>query len=309
MNQIEVSIILPVYNSEKYIEKSVESILNQEFQNFELIIINDGSTDQSLNIIKEKFQTKKIILIDRKENKGLPYSLNEGIKISRGDYIARMDADDISLPSRLGTQYDFLEKNKNIALVGSDYLVFNDFGIIKKAQHPSNIFEIKWEIIFDTVFCHPSVFFRKDIITSIGFYKNCEAEDFDLFSRILFNFNGTNLNQVLINYREHSNNRSFTVKEKLEKSVFLTYSENYRKYKIRCSENELRKMFLFKKNKMSLLNEIYYAPYFLINSFKILLIIKKNNNKKIFEFLSLWLLKILIPTLSRIIKKILKRIV
>ena len=108
-NNILVSVILPVYNAQKYLEEAIESIINQTYTNFEFIIIDDGSGDNSLNIINKYQKQDSRILVITRENKGLVYTLNEGINQAKGKYIARMDADDISLSNRFEKQIELLE--------------------------------------------------------------------------------------------------------------------------------------------------------------------------------------------------------
>ena len=116
---------MSVYNGEKYLAEAIKSILNQTYKNFEFIIVNDGSKDNSVEIIKNYMKKdNRIVLIDR-ENKGLPYSLNEGISIAKGQYIARMDADDISLSNRFEKQIKYMEENK-IDVCGSYIKLFGD---------------------------------------------------------------------------------------------------------------------------------------------------------------------------------------
>ena len=105
-----VSVVMPVYNAQKYLNKAIDSILAQTYKDFEFIIINDGSTDNSLQIIKKYQKKDKRIIVKNKKNKGIVAALNDGIKLSRGKYLARMDADDISLPSRFEVQVNFMEK-------------------------------------------------------------------------------------------------------------------------------------------------------------------------------------------------------
>src|SRR5688500_15226048 len=117
-----ISVVMSAYNSDKYIAKAIESILNQTFKDFEFIIINDGSKDESLKIIKRYGKKdKRIVLIDNKKNLGLIKSLNKGLKIAKGKYIARMDSDDIAMPQRFKIQLDYLDKNRNIFLVGTSF--------------------------------------------------------------------------------------------------------------------------------------------------------------------------------------------
>ena len=115
----DISVLMPVFNSERYLKTAIESILNQTFQDFELIIVDDGSTDASENIIRS-FESEKIFSYKNAGNIGLIATLNRGIDLCRGKYIARMDADDVSLPTRLEKQFNFLKKNPEYALVGSN---------------------------------------------------------------------------------------------------------------------------------------------------------------------------------------------
>ena len=133
---------MPVYNAEKYLVESIESILNQSLKNFEFIIINDGSKDKSLGIIKKYAKKdKRIILLNNSRNLGLQKTLNKGLEVARGKYVARMDADDISLPKRLEIQFNYMEDHLEIFLVGSSAIVIdgngNRLGIFKKFNNSS----------------------------------------------------------------------------------------------------------------------------------------------------------------------------
>lgn len=190
---------MSVYNGEKYLDEAIESILKQTYKDFEFIIINDGSTDRSLEIIKKyKNQDNRIVLISR-ENKGLISSLNEGIEKSNGKYVARMDADDISLPERFETQIEFMETNKDVC--GTNIQLFNDDKIFKVWNYPEKDYEIK----FMTAFAHPTVIMRKEIFKSLK-YDDCkDAEDYKLWCDIaIHNYKIGNLNKVLLKYRYHN---------------------------------------------------------------------------------------------------------
>lgn len=160
---IEVTVFMPVYNCEKYLEEAIISILNQTFTNFELLIINDGSTDRSIDIIN-KFKDKRIRLFNNECNKGLPYTRNRGLSLARGKYIALMDADDISKLDRLEKQVNFLNKNKNIDVVSSnvDWLIDNK--IIKSKRKFSNNRNGNIGLMFRNVIGNPAAMFRKDFI-------------------------------------------------------------------------------------------------------------------------------------------------
>jgi glycosyltransferase involved in cell wall biosynthesis len=121
-----ISVVMPVYNAAQYLREAIDSILNQTFRDFEFIIINDGSTDRSLEII-QSYNDDRIRLINQK-NTGLAKALNNGIAIAKSDFIARMDADDISIPERLTSQFSFLESNVDVVAVGSNAEVIDKEG-------------------------------------------------------------------------------------------------------------------------------------------------------------------------------------
>ena len=141
-----ISVVMSVYNGEKYLKRSIDSILNQTFKDFEFIIINDGSTDKSLEIIKS-YDDDRIVLIDQ-ENKGLTKSLNIGIKTASGKYIARQDADDVSLPDRLKKQVDFLEVREDVVLLGCRaYEVIGEKRILSRYFEENELKEIGKKLI------------------------------------------------------------------------------------------------------------------------------------------------------------------
>ena len=182
----KISVIMPVYNGEKYLKESIKSILNQSFNDFELLIINDKSIDRTEEIIKEcAGKDDRIRLIQNQNQKGLPGALNTGLAAARGYYIARMDQDDISQPYRLKMEYEFLETHPQICIVGGGYAPFNENGHRINIFHPASSIEIAWRFISNTYFCHPSVMFRREIIEDIGGYPDVGAEDFAFFSKIV----------------------------------------------------------------------------------------------------------------------------
>ena len=208
-----ISVVMPVYNAEKYLDESIQSILNQTYKDFEFIIVNDGSTDKSLDIIKKYQKTDdRIVLIDR-ENKGLVFSLNEGISIAQGKYIARMDADDISLSSRLDKQILLLEKNENIIACGSWIGVFKNKHHINKVQKfPLNSDFCLARLLFGVPMAHPSVMVDKLALIKLkekdGFIydeKMRYIEDYDLWVRLSRYGEYANVQEVLLNYRNTPN--------------------------------------------------------------------------------------------------------
>lgn len=226
----KISVIMPVYNCEKYLRQAIESILNQTYKDFEFIIINDGSIDNSFNIIKEyQLQDGRIITISR-ENKGLIYSLNEGISLASGKYIARMDGDDIALPERFEKQVEFLEHKKDVDVIGTHIYAFGNEDIekSKKIEERFNVLidEINMEkIIFDDiVICHPSSMIRREVLDKLGgySYKYTCAEDYDLWIRALkFGFKLSTVNEKLTRYRLHNESKSYN--DDLENNTLLDY--------------------------------------------------------------------------------------
>ena len=216
INKPLLSVVIPVYNGEKYLNKAIDSILNQTFREFEFIIINDGSTDNSQRII-ESYTDNRIIVIN-KPNTGLIDTLNMGISASTGEWIARMDADDISYPTRFAEQLKFIQDD--IAVIGSQACLIDEFDKIygetrfdcendkirkKLRQYKSNII-------------HPSVIINKSMINRVGGYdpKMEVAEDYDLWLRLSGVGKIINVNKKLIGLRKHTGNISVT---KLETSI------------------------------------------------------------------------------------------
>ena len=178
---------MPVYNAEEYIAQAIESILTQVFSDFEFIMINDGSTDHSVEIIKT-FKDPRIILVENDKNEGIVYSLNKGLDRARGKYIARMDADDISLPHRLQRQVNFLQVHPEISVVGTGYLPIDECRNptkppIYRPEYPA---VAKWFLLIGSPLAHPSVMYRKEIIQKIGGYSKDfpHAEDYELWTRL-----------------------------------------------------------------------------------------------------------------------------
>ena len=195
---------MPVYNSSVFINEAIESILNQTYNDFELIIIDDCSTDNTKEIVKS-YTDPRIILISKTENSGISKSLNLGIQHSKGKYIARMDGDDISLPTRFQTQYDLLETNNKIILCGTWYHILNSNETIK---HPTNFEEIKLAFLNYNAIGHPTVMFRNSVFKKADLHYDPEqepAEDYDLWIRSLKYGQIVNIPIPLYKYRQHVN--------------------------------------------------------------------------------------------------------
>lgn len=202
----KVSVLMSVFNDERYLKESIESILNQNFSDFEYIIVNDGSTDKSVSIINQFVaQDSRILFIDRNENKGLPYSLNEGLMLAKGEYVARMDADDISLPYRLQEQVEFLEKHADVGVCGSAAFIIDGEGKVNGCYFPPKTHEeAKVQTLFSACFIHPSVLIRASVFKRLEYpYCNsCQnSQDYELWSRLIHVTDFYNIQKPLIYYR------------------------------------------------------------------------------------------------------------
>jgi glycosyltransferase involved in cell wall biosynthesis len=176
--------------------------LNQTFTDFEFLIIDDGSTDNSVQII-QSYQDHRIRLECNETNQKLIYTLNKGIDLAQGEYIARMDCDDISLPERLAKQVYFLDTNPDVGLCGTTLSVMNSAVAF---DHPSHSEEIKCRLLFNCCINHPTVMMRKDILINNYCYYNynaLHAEDYDLWIKLANITKLANLNEVLLFYRMH----------------------------------------------------------------------------------------------------------
>ncbi|APQ75723.1 glycosyl transferase family 2 [Clostridium botulinum] len=214
-----ISVIMPVYNAEKYLRESIESILNQTYKNFEFIIINDGSTDYSLKIINEYYKKDCRIKIISRENKGLVYSLNEGISIAKGEYIARMDGDDVCNLDRLEKQIKYMKFNPNVDILGSYVEIMADKEVSYRTINiayegfnvPINKNNIKNYLFLHCTICHPSSMMKKVFLEEINFYSNRykTSEDYDLWMRALKRgYNIDNIKEPLLKYRLHKESKS-----------------------------------------------------------------------------------------------------
>lgn len=201
----KISVVLPVYNCERYIKQSVVSILRQTFSDFELIIINDGSTDSTPNVLS-KINDERVRIISR-ENKGLVASLNEGVSMARGNLIARQDADDISEPTRLEEQARVLDNDSTLVAIGTSIRTINMSGKLKNTHHVlTGKNAVKSELLIRSPFAHGSVMFRREAFVLSGGYSNTDwpAEDYGLWLRMALHGSLDNISLPLYKYRENS---------------------------------------------------------------------------------------------------------
>lgn len=209
----KVSVILPCYNSDAYIGDAIQSILNQTYDNYELIIINDGSSDNSVDIIKS-FDDKRIHYVENPKNLGLIQSLNKGIKLAQGEYIARMDADDIAFPNRFEEQVNYLDTHETVSLIGSGYITIPGNKTFVPLESPKI-----WDMLVRNRFAHPTVMFRKSDFLDRGLLYDenySSAEDYELWSRALIKgLQCKNLQRVLLKYRQHPKSITATKRQEM----------------------------------------------------------------------------------------------
>lgn len=241
MNQkIKVSILLPVYNGEKYLENSINSILNQTFKDFEFLIIDDGSTDNSVELIK-KFNDHRIVFVKNNKNIGLIKTLNKGLDLAQGEYVARMDQDDISLQKRLSMQVAFMDKNSDCGVCGSWIKTFGDVKsqIIKYETDPD---AIRAQLLFLNPLAHPTTILRKEVFNKFNlryddFYKN--AEDYELWTRVINFSKICNIPEVLLNYRVSQGQITQKYQDAQNKMVMLIRKKTLSALKTNFNDNDV----------------------------------------------------------------------
>jgi glycosyltransferase involved in cell wall biosynthesis len=240
-----LSVIMPVYNGELYLQEAIESILNQSYHDFEFIVINDGSTDNSLSIINSyMLQDSRMIVINR-ENRGLIASLNEGIEIAKGKYIARMDADDISLPSRFEKQMVLME-TKDADICGCHWINMNmDGKTTDCVTVPLTDESLVLYLSYSVPFAHGAVMIRKSFLTSNNIYYDRNgfiyAEDYELWVKMFeHSAKFVNVNEFLFKYRQSKQSFSqvnFKKNRAEAKSIGINFVKKYTKMCILAFES------------------------------------------------------------------------
>lgn len=209
----KITVIMPVYNGERYLREAIESILTQTFTDFEFIIIDDGSIDRTWSFLSEyAIKDHRIVLIQNHENIGLTKSLNKGLQTAGGAYIARQDADDISAPERLEKQAEYLDANPETGLVGTAYHLIDESGNYVSTNHPElNDTAIRWRMLFRNAFIHTSVMIRRRVLTEKALFYSEDlpcSQDMDLWVQLMKYTHVANLKEPLVSLRRHDNSIS-----------------------------------------------------------------------------------------------------
>ncbi len=292
---------MPAYNAEKYIGEAIESILNQTFKDFEFIIINDGSTDNTAKIVREyACRDKRIKFVDNKNNRGLVAVLNQGLDLCTGEYIARMDSDDISLPERFERQVKHMDTHHECGVVGAAIQVFGaKSGVWQNAQSVK-LLDL---LIHGSQVAHPTAMIRTSVLRDNKIYYDSQyphAEDYAFWMSIVQVSEIHNLQTILLNYRWHTSNVSVVHrKAQLESTEharynllkqFLTNEKDI--MKILALTCELHQRFwlfnlfpIIRRKQYSLVKTKYYLFE------KIPLVKEKDNNIYLFGFIKIGVLR------------------
>lgn len=219
----KVSVIMPNFNTnKKYLKQSIDSILNQSYANFEFIIIDDCSVND-YEFISNMYKDKRIRLFKNEENLGVAKTLNKCLSLVNGDYIVRMDSDDISIKNRIKIQLNYLINNENVDIVGSSIKYIGEKHIIRR--FPENNKDIKASLLFECPIVHPSVMIRTSTVKkyNLSYDENYKSEDYELWTRCAINPNICfyNLQSVLLKYRLHKNQVTKDLKEQIKNNSDL----------------------------------------------------------------------------------------
>lgn len=234
----KISVIMPVYNTEEsYLREAIESILNQTFADFEFIIINDGSTNNAQDVILS-YKDSRINYVVNEKNLGLIKTLNKGFDLAKGEYIARMDSDDISLPKRFEKQVDFMDKNPNVHVAGSWYEWFPKCKVQKPPTNDKDIKECL--LVQSNSLAHPTVMLRKSVIDKLEarYDENyAYVEDYALWLSLVDKVDFANIDEILLKYRIHPNSVCKVNKRNQILNVYKLMAQTQGKYfGIDCSK-------------------------------------------------------------------------
>lgn len=209
-----VSVVLPVFNGAAFIDEAVQSILNQTHSELELIILNDASTDDSKDKLDD-FGDPRIRIVENERNLGLIATLNKGLDLARGEFVARMDQDDIALPHRFSTQVEYMQRNPRVGLCGSQVILFGA-DAERVCRYPVSHEDIRCRLLFSTAFAHPSIIFRSSVLHAYELRYDPDyphAEDYALWVSCMDVCTMANIDEPLLRYRQHPANTVSTFGE------------------------------------------------------------------------------------------------
>jgi glycosyltransferase involved in cell wall biosynthesis len=263
-----VTVLMPVYNAERYLKEAIDSMLQQTFSDFEFLIIDDGSTDSSVAIINS-YTDPRIRLVCNEENLGITGTLNKGIELCTTELIARMDADDISYPERLQKQYDFFQSHPHCALLSTwaREVTYENEVLATETLNPDFYY---YNLTFECWIYHPAVMYKRSAVIAVGKYVATYAEDYDLWWRLTRKYKMHILPEVLLDYRTSTNSISRVVKKsEYENAHLQQVMRNIHYYtgpefKLSVSEAEFLRSNLepiLKENRQALVNSFKKLDY------------------------------------------------
>ena len=276
----KISVLMPVYNGDQFLDKSIKSVLNQTFNNFEYIIINDGSTDDSLKIIKS-FEDSRIKIINFSKNMGITAALNNGLNAAKGYYIARQDQDDISDPERFMLQIEYLENN-DVDLVDTNFIFIDENDKYlqdyeKRYFNPDETLShlFFYEMVHASIMCK-RLLFTKDNIQ----YRKRPTEDYDLFIRLAkAGMRAGRLDQKLIKQRKHPNSMCGSDWDNIKKDIDVMRNEFVQDLGIEATDYEKKLHIAFVEQNLSILNQYQFGEVLSWSN----KIIKANSINKIYS--------------------------
>ena len=245
-----VSVVMPVYNAEPYLAGAIRSILGQTWEDFEFIIIDNGSTDSSPQTI-QSFTDSRIRVVTNRVNIAPPPALNQGLRLAEGKYVARMDADDVSLPDRLAMQLRFMEAHPSCAAVGTQAVHIDEAGRkLYTPWYPTIMDAIRWRLLFTSPLGHSSVMMRREAVLCVDGYNETlrHAADYDLWFRLLARgYQITNLREILAQIRVHKGSDGMTARqspELLEEMVDVSEAHIRELLHINVAREQLRALMM-----------------------------------------------------------------
>jgi len=261
-----ISVVMPVYNGERYLSEAIESILNQTYKNFEFIIINDGSNDKTEEIILS-YRDPRIIYVKNSKNLRIVKTLNKGISLAKGVYIARMDADDISLPTRFEKQLEFLTIHKDISVVGTSRYICKTY---KSLYYPETHNEIKVKALFTSPILHPSIMAKKEFFEQLSYKEEFDkAEDYHIWIEGIDRFRYANLQDKMLCYRYHSSQTHSTSFDIQIKKAQIIREKYIKSLDINLTAKELQDMHTLAKYRYVELLDLEKLYYKLASSDKL----------------------------------------
>jgi len=255
-----VSVTIPVYNAGKFLKETIESVLSQTYRNFELILVNDASTDNSKNLILS-YSDPRIIYLENPTNSGIVKTRNNGLTQAKGKYIAILDADDISLPQRLEKQVAFLEAHSDYGLCGTFYEVIDTNGNFSvRIEVPSSFTDIHTFLLFNNCFCHSSVMIRAELIKNSQFTQGYDIiEDYEMAYRLSAVTKLSNIPLFITKYRVHGTNQTITradrltnLRKKMDERILTDLKINFTEQELASHSNFINSHYTFFKSSREL---------------------------------------------------------